>query len=708
VRNTIIPITLLLVTAACPLCAEEKPKEQQTAKAERPAVAAKITDGKRTKFGFISHTIECPTYFARYRPKTETIEVLTPDKMESGKRYPVIYALAPLTSHSVIPRKLGERYHLGPLMDIREQDLHNKHQVICIKVMAIDRHMNWNYLQDVVVPYVDRTYPTIAEPRGRLLLGFSKTGDDVWKLLLANPDIFGKACAWDSLPKWDWVEPHAELLRGKPPRLILTGATKGAMEPVAALHDKLTEEKIPHLYHLKLRDEHNWSSGWIADAMRLLFKDFKGGNASVSSLSAAETQKKSSEASAEKKYLPKVFIIGDSISQNYMHALRRELAGKAEVHRPNANCGSTWRTIERSDNLNKWLGESRWDLIHFNWGLHDQSWLPKEPGSEERRYAVALEEYEKNLRTLVKRLKETDAILIWCATTPMPEDNRGASRPHGPVQFNAVAKKVMDENGILINDLYSFALPQLDKIQKPRDVHFHGKGSAVLAKEVARQIMEALNRPAAKADDPLNLFILSGQSNMAGLSPEVSFTPAVEKAFGKDKVIVVKDAHGGQPIQRWYKEWKPAGASKAQGGNGDLYDRLMKKVDAAIGDRKVDTVTFVWMQGERDARERHGGVYGESFKGLVGQIKKHFGREDIRFVIGRLSDFDNENKRYGHWTKVREAQVKVAEADKLGAWVDTDDLNGDKNDLHYTKEGYKVLGERFAKEAIALLAKRPK
>lgn len=192
------------------------------------------------------------------------------------------------------------------------------------------------------------------------------------------------------------------------------------------------------------------------------------------------------------KSLPKVFIIGDSISQNYMKALRRELAGKAEVHRPNANCGSTRRTLERSDNLNKWLGDTRWDLIHFNWGLHDQLWIPKEPGSKERVYAVPLEEYEKNLSTLVKRLKETDAILIWCATTPVPEDNRGASRPHGPVKFNAVAKKVMDENGVLINDLYSFALPQLDKIQKPRDVHFHGKGSAVLAKEVARQIMKAL------------------------------------------------------------------------------------------------------------------------------------------------------------------------------------------------------------------------
>jgi len=51
-----------------------------------------------------------------------------------------------------------------------------------------------------------------------------------------------------------------------------------------------------------------------------------------------------------------------------------------------------------------------------------------------------------------------------------------------------------------------------------------------------------------------HLFILSGQSNMAGLQPAESFTPAVEKTFGKEKVIVVKSGQGGQPIRRWYKD----------------------------------------------------------------------------------------------------------------------------------------------------------
>ena len=67
--------------------------------------------------------------------------------------------------------------------------------------------------------------------------------------------------------------------------------------------------------------------------------------------------------------------------------------------------------------------------------------------------------------------------------------------------------------------------------------------------------------------------------------------------------------------------------------------------------------------------------------------------------------FDMDDKRYPHWTMVRKEQVALAESDPLGAWADTDDLNnkGNKDDLHYTKDGYKELGQRFADEAIKLI-----
>jgi hypothetical protein len=49
--------------------------------------------------------------------------------------------------------------------------------------------------------------------------------------------------------------------------------------------------------------------------------------------------------------------------------------------------------------------------------------------------------------------------------------------------------------------------------------------------------------------------------------------------------------------------------------------------------------------------------------------------------------------------------MEVADADPRGAWVDTDDLNGDKNSVHYTRQGYKGLGSRFARKAVELIKK---
>ncbi|MBI1336552.1 MAG: hypothetical protein GC164_06280 [Phycisphaera sp.] len=69
----------------------------------------------------------------------------------------------------------------------------------------------------------------------------------------------------------------------------------------------------------------------------------------------------------------------------------------------------------------------------------------------------------------------------------------------------------------------------------------------------------------------------------------------------------------------------------------------------------------------------------------------------------RISDFDMANKNYPDWTMVRKAQVDVADSSDRFTWVDTDDLNGKTNGLHYTAEGYKELGKRFAEKAIALV-----
>ena len=215
----------------------------------------------------------------------------------------------------------------------------------------------------------------------------------------------------------------------------------------------------------------------------------------------------------------------------------------------------------------------------------------------------------------------------------------------------------------------------------------------------------------ANDDGPLShLFILSGQSNMAGLRPDESFIPDVEEAFGKDHVIVVKDALGGQPIRRWYKKWEAADGSRPE-STGDLYDRLMENVQAATVGKEIQTVTFIWMQGERDAKEEHGEVYKKSLEGLLEQLSSDLKRDDINVVIGRLSDFDMDDKNYHHWTLIREQQAAFVQDGPRRVLVNTDDLNDGvnrrgkeiKDDLHYSALGYVELGSRFAKEAIQLI-----
>jgi len=209
-----------------------------------------------------------------------------------------------------------------------------------------------------------------------------------------------------------------------------------------------------------------------------------------------------------------------------------------------------------------------------------------------------------------------------------------------------------------------------------------------------------------------HLFILSGQSNMGALDPNLSFTPLLEATFGKDNVVVIKDAQGGQPIRRWYKGWKPEWGGDDRPKLGELYDRLMQKVLPVVKREQFATVTFVWMQGERDANDKRGSVYRESLEGLLRQLANDLGRDDMQFVIGRLSDY-GLNKP--DWMLVREVQVAVAESSPRGAWVDTDDLNDGvnrkgvdvRNDLHFSVKGYAEFGKRLAEQAIRLIRRDP-
>ena len=220
------------------------------------------------------------------------IHVLVPDRLEPGRRYPVVYVLP-------VEAKRGAQFGNG-LAEIRKHDLHNKLGVIC--VMPLFSHLPWyadhptdarirqeSYLLRVVLPFIEKSYPVSMI---RWLLGFSKSGWGAFSLLLRHPDTFQKAVAWDAplmmskpnkygmgdifatqdnFEKYQnarLLESHGKAL-GKEPRLMLSGYANFREHHVEA-HQLMKKLGIAHEFRDEKKTPHTWHSGWVADGMNWL------------------------------------------------------------------------------------------------------------------------------------------------------------------------------------------------------------------------------------------------------------------------------------------------------------------------------------------------------------------------------------------------------------------------------------------------------
>ncbi len=191
--------------------------------------------------------------------------------------------------------------------------------------------------------------------------------------------------------------------------------------------------------------------------------------------------------------LPNALIIGDSISLGYTPYVRRALSGKVNiVHAPGNNSGTT---LGR-EKLTEWLGDMEWDLIHFNWGLHDLKHVKAGTGKNSNDpndpQQADISQYRENMQQLVQELRQTGAELIFATTTPYPAGVKPCRIPADAQKYNQAALGIMKQYGIAINDLYSFVLPSLEELQHPVNVHFSARGSEALAQEVVRSIVAKL------------------------------------------------------------------------------------------------------------------------------------------------------------------------------------------------------------------------
>ena len=190
--------------------------------------------------------------------------------------------------------------------------------------------------------------------------------------------------------------------------------------------------------------------------------------------------------------MPRVVLVGDSIRMGYAPLVAKRLDGKAIVVSPKPNGEDSGNVLR---NLDEWVIKERPDVVHINAGLHDLK-------LKDKSYQVPLVEYEKNLKTILERIrKETKADVIFATTTPILDDRHaqrkvGFDRLEADVQkYNTAAVSVMKQSGVPINDLHKVVESGgKEKWIVADGTHYGQEGYEALAAAVTDSILRSLAR----------------------------------------------------------------------------------------------------------------------------------------------------------------------------------------------------------------------
>ncbi len=173
--------------------------------------------------------------------------------------------------------------------------------------------------------------------------------------------------------------------------------------------------------------------------------------------------------------LPRVLLIGDSITQAYYGQVEAKLAGKAYVGR--LTTSKSLGDPALLDEVATVLKQYRFDVVHFNNGMH--GW-----GYTEAQYARAFPKLIAIIRKGAPKAK-----LIWATTTPVREGEelRIAPKTERVKARNQIAAAIVTKERIPVNDLFGLVIDHAE-FSNPDGVHASPTGVSAQADQVARAI----------------------------------------------------------------------------------------------------------------------------------------------------------------------------------------------------------------------------
>ena len=175
--------------------------------------------------------------------------------------------------------------------------------------------------------------------------------------------------------------------------------------------------------------------------------------------------------------------------------------------------------------------------------------------------------------------------------------------------------------------------------------------------------------------------------------PEVSFGHRLAEELTKD-FRIVKFAQGNTSLA-W--NWNPD-------VSGSLYERLIFEARAAIDNLEaaghdVRVAGMMWMQGGNDAWDMlEANAYEGNLSKLIEHVRADLAAPLMPIIIGRIHDKHYPSFPYAE--VVRTAQMNVAAADVMAAWIDTDSFSLRDDNVHFDSQGIIDLGRAFARSYL--------
>ena len=249
----------------------------------------------------------------------------------------------------------------------------------------------------------------------------------------------------------------------------------------------------------------------------------------------------------------------------------------------------------------------------------------------------------------------------------------------------------------------------------------------------------------------IKLFILSGQSNMAGqglsaelppemlrpnnrllmfakgkwqplrplrytFGPEIAFGHAMAKAWPDETIGIVKQARGGTGILAWHPDWTAEKADlTGDARKGNLWKELTDKVRDARNAADCEIMAFVWQQGGKDMQKLETGKqYLSNLRALIEGLRKETGVPDLPLVLGSyrqegipddLSNFVPEkytDRGRPGAPYVLKAQFDAQKELAPAKMIPLRELERHPENVHYNTNGQLELGRLLAEGFLEL------